>query len=229
MSIRTPVPSARQSRDEAALIRRAQAGDMAAFERLMSPHAAYLYSLALRLLGDAREAEDLAQEALLRAWNGLPGFRIESSLRTWLYRIVTNLGYNRLPRLRADLAAIDTDAAALTLPDDRQRPEANLLARDLGEQLQAAIDALPDPYRLLICLRHLDELSYAEIAEVTGMPLGTVKTGIHRGRRRLQAALAERQPAGLRAADPHRAESGPAGQPATRGAPAELRPEARHA
>ncbi len=186
-----PEPEPSLSQDESQWIRRAQAGDMAAFERLVEPHAGFVYNLALRLLGDAQEAEDLAQEALLRAWKGLPRFRAEARFRTWLYRIVTNLCYNRLPRLKADLQALDPDDAALALPDGRQKPDRRLLTGELRARLHGAIEDLPDPYRMLITLRHLQELSYAEIADVTGMPLGTVKTGIHRGRKRLQAVLSE--------------------------------------
>jgi RNA polymerase sigma-70 factor (ECF subfamily) len=177
--------------DERELIARAQRGDTAAFEVLVQMHAQFVYNLALRVVRDPQEAEDLAQEALLRAWRGLPRFRAQARFSTWLYRIVTNLCYNRLPRLKQELAAEDPDEAALHLPDKRQRVEGQIVSKELREKLHAAIDQLPDAYRLLITLRHLQGMAYTEIAQATGMPLGTVKTGIFRARRILRKELEE--------------------------------------
>lgn len=181
---RRPTPA-----EEAALVRAAQRGDLGAFERLMHGHAPALYTLALRSLGDAQEAEDLVQEAMLRAWNGLVSFRAEARLGTWLYRIVINLCYNRLPQLRRQPEGLD-EAWAEELPQAEDGPEALLADGELRRALQGAIDALPAQQRLLITLRHLEDLRYDEIAELTGLPLGTVKTGIHRGRRQLRGSLA---------------------------------------
>jgi RNA polymerase sigma-70 factor, ECF subfamily len=178
--------------DEHLLIARARRGDERAFEALVARHAPYAYNLALRTLGDAREAEDVAQEAFVRAWRGLPGYRAGARMTTWLYTIVTRLCYDRLPRLRRDLDALDADAA-LELPDDAARPEPVLLDDEVRERLWAAIDALPASARLLVTLRHREELSYDEIAAVTGMPLGTVKVGLFRARQHLRAVLAGRE------------------------------------
>jgi RNA polymerase sigma-70 factor (ECF subfamily) len=175
--------------DEHILINRAQGGDPAAFEALVNQHARYVFNLALRLVHDPQEAENLSQEAFLRAWRGLPGFRAEASFTTWLYQIVTHLCYNRLPRLRLELAALDPDEMKVDLSDERPSLEDTLLSEELQRALHAAIDCLPDGFRLLLTLRHLQELSYAEIAMVTGLPLGTVKTGIHRARQQLRQHL----------------------------------------
>lgn len=183
--------------EEGRLVALARAGDAAAFEALLERHAAQAYGLALRTLGDPRDAEDLAQEAFLRAWRGLAGFRAEARFGTWLYRIVVNLCYKRLPGIRASLESLDlevldfeagTDAGAEP-GDAGPAPEGALLGEDLRRHLHAAIDALPEAYRMLINLRHQQDLPYSEIAAITGLPLGTVKTGLHRARRRLQAAL----------------------------------------
>jgi RNA polymerase sigma-70 factor (ECF subfamily) len=176
--------------EERQLIRRAQQGETAAFEALVQQHALFVYNLALRTLNDPQEAEDIAQEAFVRAWQALPQFQIRAQFHTWLYRIVTNLCYNRLPRLKRELAALDP-AEEVVLLDGRQGVERELLTAELGQQLFTAIDNLPQSYRLLITLRHLQELSYQEIAEVTEMPLGTVKTGIFRARQMLQERLGE--------------------------------------
>jgi len=176
--------------EERELIRRAQQGETAAFETLVQQHAPFVYNLALRTLNDAHEAEDMAQETFVRAWQALPQFQARAQFRTWLYRIVTNLCYNRLPQLKRELAALDP-AEEVVLSDGRQAVERELLTAELRRQIFTAIDNLPQSYRLLVTLRHLQELSYQEIAEVTEMPLGTVKTGIFRARQMLQERLRE--------------------------------------
>lgn len=175
--------------NERGLVARARTGDASAFEALVNTHAQLVYNLAFRVVNDPYEAEDLAQEAFLRAWQGLPRFRGQARFSTWLYRIVTNLCYNRLPRMRRELMAMEPDERATYLPDERQEVERTLLSDELSAYLHQAIAELPDSYRLLITLRHLQEMSYNEIAEVTGMPLGTVKTGIFRARKLLRNAL----------------------------------------
>jgi len=177
--------------NERQLIARAQKGDTAAFEGLVNSHAQYVYNLALRVVRDPYEAEDLSQEAFLRAWRSLPSFRLEAQFSTWLYRIVTNLCYNRLPRLKRELDDLTLEEDALDLPDNRQNMESGLLSKEMKFHLHKAIDTLPQSYRLLITLRHVQAMSYTEIAQATGMPLGTVKTGIFRARSLLRDALQE--------------------------------------
>ncbi len=175
--------------DEAGLVRRAQAGEAEAFGALVLAHQQFVYNLAWRAVGNEQEAEDLAQEAFVRAWQALPNFRGQSQFRTWLYRIVTNLCYNRLPRLRRDLAALGV-AEAADLPD---APEANPAveaeASELRAWLHRAIDELPEGYRMLVMLRFQQGLPYEEIAGILSLPLGTVKTGLFRARARLRQAL----------------------------------------
>ncbi|MFN8493713.1 MAG: sigma-70 family RNA polymerase sigma factor [Caldilineaceae bacterium] len=175
--------------DEGVLIRRAQQGDVAAFEALINLHAQPVYNLALRVLRQPEEAEDLAQETFLRAWRGLVRFRGEARFSTWLYRIALNLCYNHLPRLQQELATLTSDEAALDLPDQRAEVSTHLLSTELAAFLHHAIDELPESYRLLITLRHLHEMSYNDIADLTGLPLGTVKTGIYRARLLLKEQL----------------------------------------
>ena len=178
--------------DDAALVALAQAGDGAAYGELVSRHGPAVYNQALRVLNSPQEAEDIAQEAFVRGWQALPGFRGDAAFSTWLYRITANLCYSRLPHLRAALQAIDPSETA-DWPDDRPLPEARLLSAETKRALYAAVDALPDHYRLLIQLRHMQGLAYQDIADVTGLPLGTVKTGLHRAHRRLRDALQPRE------------------------------------
>ncbi len=175
--------------DERQLVYKAQQGDTSAFEKLLIRYEQYVYNLALRMLGDPVDAEDLAQQAFVRAWRGLSNFRGQAKFSTWLYRIVANLCFSRLPQMKTELVMLIPDDEALFLPDERQEVEPGLLNEELRQVLHKAIQQLPESYRLLVTLRHLQEMSYEEIAQVTGMPLGTVKTGIFRARRQLKEAL----------------------------------------
>jgi len=176
--------------DERTVVQRARAGDTQAFGELVLAHQTFVYNLALRALGDSNEAQDLAQEAFLRAWQGLPAFRGASSFRTWLYRIVMNLCYNRSPQLKKNLAQLDIeDRAEAWVAGQEQFPEHVLESRETRACLHRQIERLPETYRLLVLLRYQQDLSYEEIAEVTGMPLGSVKTGLFRAHNRLREAL----------------------------------------
>lgn len=183
---------------EGELVRQAQSGDADAFGALVLAHQQFVYNLVWRALGDEREAEDLTQEAFVRAWLALPNFRGQAQFRTWLYRIATNLCYNRLPRLRRELAALG-EAELPDVPDVRGAagseqltdPAAALEAAERRAFLHQAIDALPESYRMLILMRFQQGLPYEEIATVLSLPLGTVKTGLFRARARLRQALHE--------------------------------------
>ena len=174
------------------LIQRAQKGDHDAFAVLVSEHQRYVYNLALRLLKNEEEALDLVQETFVRAWTALPNFRGQSQFRTWLYRIVTNLCYNRLPHLRRSLNELGDDVIAEIPETDTafDNPARGLESRELRSYLHRAIDHLDGNYRLLISLRYQDELSYEEIAVMLNLPLGTVKTGLFRTKATNQAETA---------------------------------------
>ena len=174
--------------NESRLIKQAKLGNKAAFELLVKHHAHNVYNLAFRTLNNEQEAEDIAQETFVRAWKAIPRFRGDSKFSTWLYRITTNLCYNRLPKLKKEFGALDPEDQS-SLADGRQSAEQGMVTAELQDRLQQALEALPDSQRLLITLRHMQGLSYEEIAEVTKQPIGTVKTGIFRGRRQLRQAL----------------------------------------
>jgi len=176
---------------EPALIQRAQQGDQEAFAVLVGEHQRYVYNLALRVVKDEEEALDLAQETFVRAWTALPNFRGQSQFRTWLYRIVTNLCYNRLPNLRRSLNDLGDDIIS-EIPETNisfDNPAHGLESRELRSYLHRAIDGLDENYRLLISLRYQNELSYEEIASTLNLPLGTVKTGLFRAKEKLRLAL----------------------------------------
>lgn len=173
---------------EAELVRRAQDREAAAFGQLVEAHEQFVYNLALRATGLPQDAEDLAQEAFLKAWLALPHFRGQSAFRTWLYRITVNLCYNHSPRLRQDLQTLPVEEIEYSLsgPGD---PAEDYQQADQQAFLQREIAALPEGLRVLITLRYQMDLSYEEIAEVMDLPLGTVKTHLHRVRQKLKKAL----------------------------------------
>jgi RNA polymerase sigma-70 factor (ECF subfamily) len=176
---------------EQALIQRAQKGDQEAFAVLVTEHQRYVFNLAVRVLKNEEEALDVAQETFVRAWTALPNFRGQSQFRTWLYRIVTNLCYNRLPNLRRTLNELGDDVIADVPETDLafDNPAHGLESRELRSHLHQAIDHLDENYRLLISLRYQNELSYEEMATMLNLPLGTVKTGLFRAKEQLRRAL----------------------------------------
>lgn len=177
---------------ETTLIQRAQKGDHDAFAALVEEHQRYIFNLALRVVKDENEALDLAQETFVRAWTALPNFKGQSQFRTWLYRIVTNLCYNRLSNLRRSLNDLGDDMLENIPETDSpfDNPAHEFESNETRGYLHRAIEGLDENYRLLITLRYQNELSYEEIASTLNLPLGTVKTGIFRAKAQLRNALA---------------------------------------
>lgn len=178
--------------NEKTLIQRAQKGNHEAFAALVDEHQRYVYNLALRVVKDENEALDLTQETFVRAWTALPNFRGQSQFRTWLYRIVTNLCYNRLPNLRRSLNDLGDDVME-DIPETSSasaNPAHKMESNETRKYLHQAVESLDENYRLLITLRYQHELSYDEIASTLNLPLGTVKTGIFRAKEKLRTSLA---------------------------------------
>lgn len=173
--------------DDTTLVVRAQEGDVRAFESLARRHQAALYRTALRVTGDAGEAEDALQDALLSAWRQIERFRGESAFSTWMYRIVTNRCIAALRRRRplpVPDAEVDATAAAGS-PEHAVVFDAELVA------LGRAVQDLPDDLRVCWVLRELEGLGYAEITEITGVGAVAVRGRIHRARVRLAEVMRE--------------------------------------
>jgi RNA polymerase sigma-70 factor (ECF subfamily) len=181
--------------EETALISRARAGDQDAFSVLVRLHQRQVYNLALRMLRDPEEASEATQEVFLSAWQGLRHFREEARFATWLYRIAYRHclkvaeSRRRETAVRAELAAEVSRA---------HRPESVMtttLARDAEAQVREAVRAeialLPPKYRAALILRHIQDLSYEEIADVMRAPIGTVKTHLFRARALLKERLTD--------------------------------------
>lgn len=189
----SPTPLAQVS-DEA-LVSAALDGDPAAFPELVERWWRPVYRTSWRLVGHSEDAQDLTQEAFLRAYAALSHFDPQYRFGGWITRIATNLCLNfRRRRARASVVGPSSDAADAyfeRLPDDGDEvsPEEQAADGELGAQLWQAVEALPDDYRTVIVLRHVTELSYEEIAETLQLPMGTVKSRLARARRMLGEAM----------------------------------------
>lgn len=173
--------------DDAYLVARARDGYLHAYELLVQRHSAMAFRVALRLCGNHHDAQDIAQESLIAAWQNLSQFRADSSFSTWLYRIVTRRALNKVSRGRAadslDLLAGIADPG--TEPADQA--ERNLAV----DAVTDALAALPFPQRAVIVLHHLEGLSYAEVAAVTRSTVPAVRSHLFRARRTLGTKLEE--------------------------------------
>lgn len=174
-----------------ALIARARQGDRAAFGELVRRHQAGVIGVVYRLCGDARLAEEAAQEAFLRAWQHLGSFKPGNSFRAWVYRIASNAALDELRRERpaVELDGVEGDAQA-ALPAAPDDPSATVEARDRAAQVRRAVMALPVHFRSVLVLREYGGLSYAEIAAALDLPLGTVMSRLNAARGQLRASLA---------------------------------------
>ena len=170
---------------DAELVRRAQRGDRYAFERLVDRHQAKLFTLAARVLGSHDEAADAVQEAFLRAWRRLDGFRGDALFSTWLYRICVNAAHDQRVRRTPEVAEVEE-----LLADPRDR----FSERALSDELGAALAALDETQRTVVVLYDVLGCSYAEIAEITGAAEGTVKSRLFRGRSDLARRLGTTEP-----------------------------------
>lgn len=170
------------------LVVRVQKGDKAAFDLLVIKYQQKIMSLIGRYVHDVHEVQDVAQEAFIKAYRALPGFRGDSAFYTWLYRIAINTAKNHLVSRsrRPPGSDVDVDDAQyLEAGDalrDRETPENALFGEELRSKVNAALDALPDDLRTAVTLREFDGLSYEEIAEVMECPVGTVRSRIFRAR-----------------------------------------------
>lgn len=169
-----------------ALIASCRGGSKQAFNTLVFRYKNRLYTLAVRLLGDQSEAEDITQETFLRAYEKIEEFRGEALFSTWLYRICYNQCLNCLARRKNDRGK---DIAAESHPDSAPAVPDQLLATERQEQVRWAITQLKQELREVIVLYHTASLSYEEIADLLRLPVGTVRSRLHRGREQLKELL----------------------------------------
>ena len=177
------------------LVERVQAGDKAAFDLLVRKYQHRVLKLVSRFVSDAAEAEDVAQEAFLKAYRALASFRGDSAFYTWLYRIAINTAKNALVSNRRRPVDFDLDLQDPEQYDRHARlkegdtPEGVLLTEEIRDVVERAMEQLPEDLRTAIVLRELEGLSYEEIAEAMDCPVGTVRSRIFRAREAIDRKL----------------------------------------
>ncbi len=173
------------------IVARCLSGDRDAFARLVERYGGRVYNLALRIVNDADAANDCAQEAFVRAYRALHRYDPAYPFGPWLFTIATNVSLSHLERWHAHETPVEE------LPEsaepDEQGPELTAVRREEVSEVMAAMGELPPAYRAALTLRHIQQLSYQECADALGIPLGTMKTHLHRARAALKARLAARR------------------------------------
>lgn len=176
-------------------IRQVLKGDQNAYGEIVELYKDKVFQLCYRMLGNRHEAEDMAQEAFIRAYVNIARFNLELKFSTWIYRIATNLCIDRIrkkkPDFYLDAEVSGTDGLTMysQVAADTNLPEDALESMELQATIQREISKLPEKYRSVIVLKYIEELSLNDISEILDMPLGTVKTRIHRGREALRRQL----------------------------------------
>jgi RNA polymerase sigma-70 factor (ECF subfamily) len=179
----------------------AQKGKEAAYRELLKRYERPVFSLVFRMVRDRETAEDLSQETFVRVLNNIDRYSPEFKFSSWLFKIANNLTIDFLRRRRVNTISIEgapdavtaesAKATSIALASGNESPLAELESKELGLAIERAIGNLRPEYRACIMLRHVEDRSYEEIAEIVKLPLGTVKTYIHRARHELRAALAD--------------------------------------
>ena len=178
---------------ERRLVRRLQKGDERAFRELVQKEGDRVFNLCLKMLRSKSEAEDVAQDVFISVFKKISSFRGDAKLSTWIYRIAVNCCKNRLQYLQrrgAGRSMEFSDGVAQDRPEMRATsPRQKLETKELQTQLERALEQLDEEKRLLIILRDVEDLSYADIGAITDIPTGTVKSRIHRARKSLREIL----------------------------------------
>jgi RNA polymerase sigma-70 factor, ECF subfamily len=176
-------------------IKKVKKGDQSAFEDIVSFFQSKIYQHCYRMLGNAHEAEDIAQEAFIRAYVNIHSFDEKRKFSTWLYRIATNLTIDRIRKrkpdyyLDAEIKGTEGLNMYSQMADEGRLPGEEVESMELQRYIHQEISELPPKYRSIIMLRYLEEFSLQEISDILDIPLGTVKTRIHRGREALRKRL----------------------------------------
>ena len=173
-------------------LEQARRGDQAAFSRLVEAYQRPVYNLCYRMLGNAPEAEDAAQETFVRMYTKLHTYQPDRKLSSWVLSIASHYCIDRLRRRRGQWLSLDEEPVAATLPSQNRGPDELAMRAESRDEVQRLVDMLPAAYRVPLILRYWHDLSYAEIAEVMGLTVQAVKSRLHRAR--LQ--VIEKTPAG---------------------------------
>jgi RNA polymerase sigma-70 factor (ECF subfamily) len=181
------------------VVARARGGEEAAYRELLRRYQGPVFSLIYRMVRDRALAEDLAQDTFVKALNALDSYRPEFKFSSWLFKIANNVAIDHLRRRQLDTLSLDGGPEAVTpqqvaettpkVVDRGETPLQEVEARELGTAIEQAIGKLRPEYRACIILRHIEDRPYEDIAEILDLPLGTVKTYLHRARAELMEIL----------------------------------------
>lgn len=174
--------------DDARLVVASKNGDQDAFSLLVQRYQRRVFNLVFRMLQNYEEACEITQETFLAAWQGLPAFRGEARFTTWLYRIAYNCSLKQLDARKRD-QALQVALQSEQVLEDEERGSVDLARLDNQELVQEQLSQLPPKYRVVLILRHLQDMTYEEMAEVLTMPIGTIKTHLFRARNLLKERL----------------------------------------
>jgi len=177
--------------DDLQLVTASKSGDQDAFAQLVQRYQRRVFNLVYRMLQQYEEANEITQETFLAAWQGLPAFRGDARFSTWLHRIAYNCCLKQLEQHKRDKALqVALQAEQALKGADRDRPaDAELEAHDRQALIREHISHLPAKYRIVLILRHLQDMTYEEMAEILTMPIGTIKTHLFRARNLLKERL----------------------------------------
>ena len=177
--------------DEEQLVLSSKKGDQDAFAQLVQQHQRRVFNLAFRMLQQYEEANEVTQETFLAAWQGLPSFRGDAQFSTWLYRIAYNCALKQLEQRKRDKAlqvVVQAEQIVASIGQE-QRVDAALETHARQTMVQEQLSQLPAKYRIVLILRHLQEMTYEEMAQILTMPIGTIKTHLFRARNLLKERL----------------------------------------
>jgi len=177
--------------DEEQLVTSSKKGDQDAFAQLVQKHQRRVFNLVFRMLQQYEEANEATQETFLAAWQGLPSFRGDARFSTWLYRIAYNCALKQLEQRKRDKAlqvVVQAEQIAASIGQE-QRVDAALETHARQTMVQEQLSQLPAKYRIVLILRHLQEMTYEEMAQILTMPIGTIKTHLFRARNLLKERL----------------------------------------
>jgi RNA polymerase sigma-70 factor, ECF subfamily len=185
------LPGIVSEQDDTQLVKASRHGNQDAFALLVQRHQRRVFNMVMRMLQDYEDASEVTQEAFLAAWQGLPSFRGEARFATWLYRITYHCCLRQLERRKREgnLQAVIEVEQILESMHKEQQAEDILERRDRQAMVREQMEQLPSQYRMVLILRHLQEMTYEEIADILSMPVGTIKTHLFRARNLLKKRL----------------------------------------
>jgi RNA polymerase sigma-70 factor (ECF subfamily) len=185
------IVSSQSEQDDTQLVKASQHGDQDAFAFLVQRHQRRVFNMVLRMLQDYEEASEITQEAFLAAWQGLPSFRGEARFATWLYRIAYHCALKQLERRKRERSLQAAMEAEQILEEvNREMQEEDIIElRARQAMVREQLEKLPAKYRIVLILRHLQEMTYEEMADILTMPIGTIKTHLFRARHLLKERL----------------------------------------